>query len=71
MEAGEPRGDADAKAARRALDALVDTLGRWDREIGELVAARFPEGPPWDEAFLDWLGEEHAKRARRRIRAAS
>ncbi|MFT3773970.1 MAG: hypothetical protein QM820_52040 [Minicystis sp.] len=64
-EGGEARGDSDAVKARRVLDTLVASFGGWDREIADRVAARWPEGPPWDEAFLDWLGEEFTKRARR------
>lgn len=51
-------GGAEAPAARRARDTLEDALGKRDREIGARVAERWPEGPPWDEAFLDWLAAE-------------
>lgn len=62
-EGGEARGDADARAARRARETLEATFGRWDREIAARVAERWPDGPPWDEAFLDWLGEEFGRRS--------
>lgn len=65
VEGGEGRGDADATAARGVLEGLVDALGRWDREIAERVAKRWPEGAPWDEGFLAWLGGEWAHRAKR------
>jgi hypothetical protein len=67
-------GDAEP-AGRRALDTLVALYGRWDLEIADRVAARWPEGPPWDEALLDWLAAEHARvtaearRTLRRLRA--
>jgi len=50
-------GDAEA-AGRQALDTLVALYGRWDLEMAERIEARWPEGPPWDEGFLDWLAGE-------------
>jgi hypothetical protein len=50
----------DAKA-RRTLDATVAAYARWDEALGAAVLARWPEGPPWDEAFLTWLGAELTK----------
>lgn len=47
-EASPPARDAHAKLAR--------TFAAWDRVLAEEVLARHPEGPPWDEAFLAWLG---------------
>lgn len=44
--------------ARVLRDRLTDLYGRWDIELGERVRARFPDGPAWDAAFLDWLAEE-------------
>jgi hypothetical protein len=50
-------GGSGARAARRARDTLEETCGRWDRALAARVAERWPDGPPWDEAFLDWLVE--------------
>lgn len=68
IEGGEAGGEPHAVGARRARDRLTETLARWDGEIGALVAARWPEGPPWDEGFLAWLGERFAERVPRRLR---
>lgn len=57
-EAGEARGDPIARRARRTLDRLVESFGRFDRALADRVRARFPEGPPWDAAFLDWVAAE-------------
>jgi len=73
-EAGEGRGDPDAARGREAHEALTALYGRWDIELGERVRGRWPEGPPWDAAFLTWLGEEHRRqvgRARRALRRLS
>jgi hypothetical protein len=51
---------ATGKRAQRAVERLTDTFAAWDRILAAEVAARWPEGPPWDEAFLDWLGERYA-----------
>jgi hypothetical protein len=67
-------GEAEG-AGRTALEAIVALYGRWDLEIAERVATRWPEGPPWDEGFLDWLAVEYgrvtraARRALRRLEA--
>jgi hypothetical protein len=50
-EGGDPRAAA-------VLERLVERFGACDRLLASRVAARWPEGPPWDGAFLDWLGEE-------------
>ncbi len=62
---GEAEGDPAARAARAAHERLVDLYGRWDLEIGAEVRARWPGGPPWDAAFLGWLGEAYARITRR------
>jgi len=49
-----------AEAARRAVAALTEAFAAWDRALAAEVAARWPEGARWDEAFLDWLGERFA-----------
>jgi hypothetical protein len=53
-------GDASPEAARAAVAALTDAFAAWDRAIAAEVAERWPEGAPWDEAFVDWLGERFA-----------
>lgn len=69
LQGGEARGDADAKAGREALDLLMAIHGRWDQEIADQVRATWPDGPPWDAAFLAWLGEEYSRRQSRHRRA--
>jgi hypothetical protein len=54
----EREGDPLAGRARREHDRLADQLGRCDIELSAMVSERFPEGPPWDAAFLDWLASE-------------
>lgn len=61
LASGEP---AESERARGALDTLVSLHSRWDRAIAEEIAARWPEGPPWDEAFLAWLGAEYERSVR-------
>jgi hypothetical protein len=51
-------GDGDDAALARAThDDLVAKFVGWDAEITSRVAASWPEGPTFDAAFLDWLGE--------------
>jgi hypothetical protein len=62
---------ADTAQARDAHERLMSMYGRWDLEMKEAIDARFPQGPPWDGAFLDWVGEvwrARAKGARRALR---
>jgi hypothetical protein len=54
----DPVREPHARAAHAALKTLYE---RWDGELDALVAARFPEGPPWDGAFLEWLAGEAAR----------
>lgn len=63
-EAGEPRGDEGALAARRAQKALAERYSTWNRELAARMAELWPEGPSWDERFFDWLGAEMAPRLR-------
>lgn len=56
-EAGEAQGDRDARRARRARDQWMTRFGAWDRALADRVADRYPAGPPWDHAFLAWLGD--------------
>ncbi|WP_438017935.1 hypothetical protein WMF18_02095 [Sorangium sp. So ce315] len=60
---GELRGDPEALAGRRAQDALVDLYGRWDLELAALIREGWPDGPPWNQDFLDWLGREYERLA--------
>jgi hypothetical protein len=48
-------GEHEARA-REVHDDLVKSFVAWDAEITTRVAARWPEGPTFDAAFLDWLG---------------
>ncbi|MBI2388323.1 MAG: hypothetical protein HYV09_01790 [Deltaproteobacteria bacterium] len=54
-EAGDTR---ELRRARASQERLTEDYARWDLLLGERVRARHPDGPPWDEAFLDWLGAE-------------
>jgi hypothetical protein len=70
-DGGEAEGNAEAKLARLGSERLTALYGRWDLEMGEAVAERFPAGAPWDAGFLEWLGEEWGRRckgARRMLR---
>lgn len=48
---------AAAEEARAVHASLARTYTAWDAELRERVHARHPEGPPWDRAFLTWLGD--------------
>lgn len=61
VEGGEAKGDPAALAARRAHLELRERYAELDAQLGEAIRACWPEGPPWDAAFLDWLGEELAR----------
>jgi hypothetical protein len=56
-------GGAAEPEARRVHALLRDVYERWDRAIAARIAAAWPEGPPWDAAFLDWLGAETTRLA--------
>lgn len=58
------RGGPEAGRARAAHAELVERFGAWDAALAERVREAFPEGPPWDAAFLDWLGERFAELSR-------
>jgi hypothetical protein len=45
-------------SARRAHGTLTDFFGRLDLLIAERIEQHFGT-PPWDEAFLEWLGREY------------
>ena len=61
-EAGEPRGEPDAVAARQAQTPLAGLYSAWNRELAARIAELWPEGPSWSEGFLDWLGTEMERR---------
>ena len=61
-DAGEARGEPEAVRAREAQSALSAQYAQWNRELAGAIAARWPEGPTWDEGFLDWLGAQVAPR---------
>lgn len=61
---GENQGNPAAVAGRECHAVLMVLYGRWDLEILALVAERWPGGPPWDTAFLDWVGEAYRKQVR-------
>ncbi len=43
-------------AARDAHGELMRLYRGWDDALAGEVHARWPDGAPWDAAFLDWLG---------------
>jgi hypothetical protein len=51
----EQSADPLVSKARQAHDRIADFLGQCDMELAALVTEHFPEQPPWDAAFLDWL----------------
>ncbi len=56
-DAGYRAADLDDGEPARALHArLREAFERWDALLSEEIATRNPGGPPWDAAFLDWLG---------------
>lgn len=59
-DAGEARGDVEAIAAREAQRSLAAIYARCNRELAAAIEARWPEGPTWDTAFLDWIGSATA-----------
>lgn len=59
LEEGEREG-ADASLVRRAHDGAIERFVEWDATLAEAVRTRWPEGPPYDDAFFAWLGEAFA-----------
>ncbi len=47
---------AAADEARAVHASLARAFTAWDAELGARVRASHPDGPPWDRAFLRWLG---------------
>ena len=63
---GDLRFDvAYTSALSRAQETLAALYGGWDRDLAERVATGWPAGPPWDAAFLAWLGSAYERLARR------
>lgn len=56
-------GGSGTPAARQAHAVLKDAYERWDGILAERVASTWPEGAPWDAAFVAWLGEQSARLA--------
>lgn len=54
----ENEGEPNVGPAKRAHDHIAELLGVCDLDLSVRVSERFPAGPPWDEAFLDWLAGE-------------
>lgn len=45
------------KKTRLAYETLSTLYAQWDMELGKSVHSRYPQGPPWDRAFLMELKE--------------
>lgn len=46
---------AEVERARTLHDRLVHMFSRWDKLLARRIRTIWPAGPPYDEAFLDWL----------------
>ena len=62
----EQEQDPLVSPSRLAHERIADLLGQCDIALSTLVTDRFPDGPPWDAAFFDWLGVEFEKFMRTR-----
>lgn len=56
---------AEAERAEAARAALAEAYAAWDAELAARIASQWPEGPPWDAAFVAWLGEAFRELAAR------
>jgi hypothetical protein len=56
-EGGARRGTPEALFAREAHELLREHYTRWDDELTARIRSTYPDGAPWDAAFLDWLGQ--------------
>ena len=61
---GENQDDPDAVAGREAHAVLMALYGRWDLEFLDQIAECWAGSPPWDAAFLDWLGAEYTRKVK-------
>ncbi|HYF91894.1 MAG TPA: hypothetical protein VD969_06585 [Symbiobacteriaceae bacterium] len=61
---GENQNDPDAVTGREAHAMLMALYGRWDLEFLDQIRERWPDGPPWDGSFLDWLGAEYQRKVK-------
>lgn len=57
-EAGEARGEPIVQEARAAHARFVEATIRRQKALADRIAETYPEGIPWDAAFLDWLASE-------------
>lgn len=46
------------EACRTAHARLSATYKAWDEVLSARIAQAWPDGPPWDAGFLDWLGTQ-------------
>jgi len=56
-------GGPASPRAREVHAELAERFARWDAELARRVKAEWPDGPPFDAAFLDWLGATAAELA--------
>jgi len=54
--ADQENGLSKAREARKAHAHLRALYEAWDADLSARIASRYPDGPPFDGAFLDWLG---------------
>jgi hypothetical protein len=47
--------------SRLTHDRIADLLGQCDIALSTMVTDRFPDGPPWDADFFDWVAAEFEK----------
>lgn len=67
FEEGEKSGTArEVASARKVHDDLVTMFVGWDAELAQRIRTNWPEGPPYDAAFFDWLGEAFVELRSRR-----
>ncbi len=57
----------DQKRARDAHQTLRTFFARVDDDLLQSIQRIFPEGPPWNAQFLDWLGESFAQQNNAKI----
>ncbi|WP_437551641.1 hypothetical protein WME97_10385 [Sorangium sp. So ce367] len=46
-------------------DEIREGLGSWDLELADRIRAGWPDGPPWNQDFLAWLGRDYDRLAAR------